>query len=250
MIFTVLGFIIVCISLISIREVIDLSLFTISDLHLSFGADKPMDIFHGWENHTDKLTANWNRVVGENDTVVLPGDLSWALKIQDTLPDFRYLDSLNGTKIIGKGNHDLWWSTRKKIEEFFDKNGIKSVKLLFNNSFFVDGVAVCGTRGWFYDAKDADKKVILREAGRLEASIKDALKYDCEPIVFLHYPPVYSDMVCEEIFDILKKYDIKRVYHGHIHGAGLNKSVGEFDGIKLKLVSSDCVDFTPVRVKK
>lgn len=227
-----------------------MSVYTISDLHLSFGADKPMDIFRGWENHTDRITANWNRLVKPEDTVILPGDLSWALKLEDTLNDFKYLESLNGTKIIGKGNHDLWWSTKKKIQDFFEKNEIKSVKLLFNNAFLVEDIAVCGTRGWFYDATQTDKKVILREVGRLEASIKAALETGGKPIVFLHYPPVYSDMVCQEIFDVLKKYEIKTVYHGHIHGAGLNKSVPEYDGISFKLVSCDCVDFTPICVKK
>ncbi len=227
-----------------------MSVYTISDLHLSFGADKPMDIFRGWANYTDRITANWNRLVKEDDTVILPGDLSWALKLEDTLADFKYLEGLPGTKIICKGNHDLWWSTKKKIEEFFKKNQIKSVKLLFNNAFLVENITVCGTRGWFYDASDTDKKVVFREAGRLETSIKEALKLGSEPIVFLHYPPVYSDMVCEEIFEILKKYDIKTVYHGHIHGAGLNKSVSEFGGISFKLVSCDCVDFTPQCVKK
>ncbi len=164
-----------------------------------------MDIFRGWANYTDRITANWNRLVKEDDTVILPGDLSWALKLEDTLADFKYLEGLPGTKIICKGNHDLWWSTKKKIEEFFKKNEIKSVKLLFNNAFLVENIAVCGTRGWFYDAADTDKKVVLREAGRLETSIKEALKLGSEPIVFLHYPPVYSDMVCEEIFEILKK---------------------------------------------
>ena len=227
-----------------------MSVYTISDLHLSFGADKPMDIFHGWENHTDRITANWNRLVKPEDTVILPGDLSWALKLEDTLDDFKYLETLNGTKIIGKGNHDLWWSTKKKIEEFFQKNEIKSVKLLFNNAFLVENIAVCGTRGWFYDAAETDKKVVLREAGRLETSIKAAIETGGNPTVFLHYPPVYSDMVCEEIFEVLKKYEIKTVYHGHIHGAGLNKSVAEYDGISFKLVSCDCVDFTPICIKK
>lgn len=227
-----------------------MSVYTISDLHLSFGSDKPMDIFRGWANYTDRITANWNRLIKENDTVILPGDLSWALKLDDTLADFKYLESLPGTKIIGKGNHDLWWSTKKKIEEFFQKNDIKTIKLLFNNAFSVENIAVCGTRGWFYDAAESDKKVIMREVGRLETSIKEALALGGEPIVFLHYPPVYSDMVCQEIFEVLKKYDIKTVYHGHIHGAGLNKSVSEYDGISFKLVSCDCIDFTPLCIKK
>lgn len=227
-----------------------MSVYAISDLHLSFGVNKPMDIFYGWENYIDKITANWNRLITEDDTVILPGDFSWGLKLEETLKDFIFLDNLKGNKIILKGNHDLWWSTVKKTEDFLSVNNIKSVKLLFNNAFSVDGVAVCGTRGWFYDAKEADRKVVLREAGRLEASIKNALLLDGEPIVFLHYPPVYSDMVCNEILDVLKKYNIKKVYHGHIHGAGFNKSVSEYEGISFKLVSCDCVNFTPVRVKK
>ncbi len=227
-----------------------MSIYTISDLHLSFGTNKPMDIFKGWENHHEKIKANWNRLVGVNDTVILPGDLSWALKLDETLNDFIFLEGLNGTKIIGKGNHDLWWSTRKKIEEFFEANNIKSVKLLFNNAFLVEDTAICGTRGWFYDCKEGDMKVLNREVGRLETSIKEGLKLSDDIVVFLHYPPVYGEYVCKEIIEILKKYNIKTVYHGHIHGSGLNHSVNEYDGIKFKLVSCDCIYFTPTLVKK
>lgn len=227
-----------------------MALYTISDLHLSFGADKPMDIFRGWENHTDRLISNWNRVVSENDTVVLPGDFSWGLKLSETLNDFKFLNRLNGHKIIGKGNHDLWWGTKKKIEEFFKENDIKNVDILFNNAFLVDGISVCGSRGWFFDSNESDNKVIKREAARLETSIKEGIALGGEPIVFIHYPPVYADLVCHEIFDVIKKYDIKRVYHGHIHGAGFNKSVPHYDGVDFKLVSCDCVDFTPIYVKK
>ncbi len=227
-----------------------LALYTISDLHLSFGTDKPMNIFKGWDNHTERLKANWNRVVGIHDTVVLPGDFSWGLKIDETLNDFKFLKELNGRKIIGKGNHDLWWGTKKKIEEFFKENDITDTEILFNNAYLVDGVAICGCRGWFYDSTEGDAKVVRREAGRLEASIKQAIQLGGEPIVFIHYPPVYADLVCNEIFDIIKKYDIKKVYHGHIHGAGFNKSVKYYDGVDFKLVSCDCVDFTPICVKK
>ena len=209
-----------------------------------------MDIFRGWENHTDRLAANWNRVVTDDDTVVLPGDFSWGLKIEETLKDFEFLSKLNGKKIILKGNHDLWWGTKKKILEFFKKNNIKNIEILFNNAFLVDGVSICGSRGWFIDSPESDKKILLREAARLETSIKAGIELGGEPIVFIHYPPVYGDFVCREIFDIIKKYDIKKVYHGHIHGAGLNKSVSNFEGVDFKLVSCDCVDFTPVFVKK
>ena len=227
-----------------------MALYSISDLHLSFSCDKPMDIFRGWENHTDRLAANWNRVVTDDDTVVLPGDFSWGLKLNETLKDFEFLSKLNGKKIILKGNHDLWWGTKKKILEFFEQNNIKNIEILFNNAFLVDGVSVCGSRGWFIDSGESDKKILLREAARLETSIKAGIELGGEPIVFIHYPPVYGDFVCREIFDIIKKYDIKKVYHGHIHGAGLNKSVAHFEGVDFKLVSCDCVDFTPVFVKK
>lgn len=226
-----------------------MSVYTISDLHLSFSADKPMNVFRGWENHIERLTANWKRLVKDEDTVVLVGDFSWALKLEDTLEDFKYIESLPGTKIIVKGNHDLWWSTKKKLEEFFAKNEIKSVKILFNNAFLVENIAICGTRGWFYDCKETDNKIILREAGRLEVSIKSALELGGTPVVFLHYPPVYADYKCGEIIEVLEKYNIKKVYHGHIHGAGFNNAVNEYGDMHLKLVSCDCIDFTPIPVK-
>ncbi len=222
-----------------------MSIYAISDLHLSFGSDKPMNIFRGWDNHTDRLKANWNRLVKPEDTVILPGDFSWGLKIEETLPDFKFLEKLNGKKIILKGNHDLWWSTVKKLNQFLEKNEIKTVSVLFNNTITAEGFAVAGTRGWFYDDK-ADKKIIAREVGRLEKSITEAEKTGLPILVFLHYPPVYNGEICEEIFDVIKKHNIKTVYHGHIHGPGLNNATKEFDGVSFKLISCDCVDFTPV----
>ncbi len=225
-----------------------MAVYTISDLHLSFSCNKPMSIFKGWENHTQRIAANWRRLVTDDDTVVLPGDFSWGLKIDETIEDFKYLESLPGQKIILKGNHDLWWGTKKKITEFFEQNGIKTVNVLYNNAYFVDGIAICGTRGWFYDCAQGDDKIIMREAGRLETSLSAAAGFKVTPTVFLHYPPVYKDYVCGEIIDVLKRYNIKKVYHGHIHGAGLNNAVSEYDGISFKLVSCDCIGFTPVRV--
>ncbi len=224
-----------------------MSIFGISDLHLSFGADKPMDIFRGWDNHTERLYANWNRLVTEKDTVVMPGDLSWALKLADTEKDFLFLKKLNGKKIILKGNHDLWWSTAKKINAFFKEKNITDTEILFNNTIVSEGYAIAGTRGWFYD-NSGSQKVLLREAGRLETSLKAASQTGLPILVFLHYPPVYGDYVCNEILDVLKKYDIKNVYHGHIHGAGFNNAVKEYDGIKFHLISCDCTQFTPLKI--
>ena len=224
-----------------------MSIYGISDLHLSFGTDKPMDIFRGWNNHTEKLFANWNRLVNDEDTVILPGDLSWALKLEETKKDFEFLKTLKGKKILIKGNHDLWWSTAKKIHTFFENENITDCEILFNSSVVVDGYAIAGTRGWFYD-NSGSQKVLLREAGRLETSIKSALSSGLPVLVFLHYPPVYGDYACREILEVLKKYNIKDVYHGHIHGAGFNKAVKEFEGINFHLISCDCTDFTPIRI--
>ncbi|MBQ6847327.1 MAG: metallophosphoesterase [Clostridia bacterium] len=224
-----------------------MSIFAISDLHLSFGANKPMDIFRGWDNHTERLLANWNRLVGLNDTVVIPGDLSWSLKLEDTEKDFEFLKKLNGKKILLKGNHDLWWSTATKIQKFFAEKEITDTEIIFNNTVITEGYAIAGTRGWFYDSSGS-QKVLLREAGRLEASIKAALDTGHQILVFLHYPPVYGEYVCREILDILKKYNINEVYHGHIHGSGFNQAVNEFEGIKFHLISCDCIDFTPFKI--
>ena len=207
-----------------------------------------MDIFRGWENHEEKINNNWCRIVKETDTVILPGDLSWGLKIEETKADFAFLNNLPGKKILLKGNHDLWWGTAKKMREFLAENNFSKIDFVFNNCIVAENFAVCGTRGWFFDGGE-DKKVLLREAGRLEMSIKEALKTGLEPLVFLHYPPVFGGQVCEEIFSVLKKYDIKKVYYGHVHGAGKAGIVNEYDGIMLKLVSCDSIDFTPFCIK-
>ena len=224
-----------------------MSIFGISDLHLSFGSDKPMDIFPGWNNHTDRIRANWKRLITENDTVVLPGDLSWALKLEDTKKDFEFLKSLPGKKILLKGNHDLWWNTRKKIHEFFAKADINDVEIVYNNCVVSQGYAVAGTRGWFYD-DPSNKKVLLREAGRLNTSLSEAEKTGLPILTFLHYPPVYGDYNCPEILDILKKHNIHKVFYGHIHGAGFHKAVAKFENIEFKLLSCDCLDFTPLLI--
>ncbi len=225
-----------------------MALFTISDLHLSLSEDKPMDVFYGWDNYVDRIKANWLRTVGENDTVVIPGDISWALKMEDSLNDLKFIDSLPGKKVILKGNHDLWWATMTKLNLFFQTNLIKTITPLFNSCVTAEGYAICGSRGWMCDNSEQNKKIILREAGRLEMSLKSAKDSGLQPIVFLHYPPVYADVCCEEITDVLKKYGITNVFHGHIHGSGLHRAVKEYDGITYKLVSCDCIEFTPYKI--
>ena len=203
-----------------------MSLFAIADTHLSLGADKPMDIFGGWQDYVQRLETNWRKLVTDNDTVVIAGDISWAMKLEDALEDFRFLDSLPGQKLIFKGNHDYWWSTMKKMETWLSDNGLDSIKILHNSSVKVGSYAVCGSRGWFFDAEnDPDNKILLREAGRVRRSIESAKETGAEPIVFLHYPPLTTAMVCNEIVDVLREENIKRCYYGHLHGGSLSVTV-------------------------
>ena len=225
-----------------------MSVFTISDLHLSLGTNKPMEVF-GWDNYVKRIESNWKRLVKNEDTVVIPGDFSWALKLEESLEDFKFLNSLPGKKLLLKGNHDLWWSTVKKVNEFFVKNNIDTVELVFNNAVAVEDFAVCGTRGWLFSGAEDDKKIIDREAGRLRRSLEEAVKTGREPLVFTHYPVAYGEERCDELINVLKEFDIKTVYYGHIHGNGFNNAIPEFDGIKLKLVSSDCINFVPYLIK-
>ncbi len=228
-------------------------LYTIGDLHLSLGCDKPMDIFKGWTNYLERLEANWNSIITDEDTVVLLGDHSWALKLEDAYKDLEFIHSrLNGKKILVKGNHDLWWSTMNKLNNYIRSNGFTSISFLFNNAFLVDGIAVCGTRGWIREnGEQPDLKVLNREAGRLEMSLKEAVKLGGEPVAFIHYPPVYRAEENVYITDVLQKYGVKRCYYAHLHGGSIKGALnGVHNGIEYTLVSADGVDFTPVKINR
>jgi len=226
-----------------------MSLFAISDLHLSFGTDKPMDIFKGWENYIDKIKTNWRKVVSDNDTVVIAGDVSWAMSLETLLPDFEFINNLPGRKLIIKGNHDFWWNTMNKMNKFLDENNLNTIKIIHNNAELFDNYAVCGTRGWFCDAED-NKKILLREVGRLETSIKKAEEASKEPLVFLHYPPICNGYCCEEIMNVLKEHNVKNCYFGHLHGRAADTAFeGEYDGIIFRLISCDHTHFAPVIVR-
>ena len=234
-------------------KAIPMSLYVIADTHLSFGTDKPMDIFRGWAEHTDRLSSQWQNLVEENDTVVIPGDISWAMDIKDAYKDFEFLNSLPGTKLIGKGNHDYWWCTMRKMEQFLAEKHFDSLHFLFNNAYLSDGVSVCGTRGWFFDAAGADseenEKVILREAGRLRRSLEEGVRLGGELTAFMHYPVVTDEGMCEPLFSVLKEYGVKRCYFGHIHGDRSGR-YNDFtvDGIRFSLISADNLAFCPKKV--
>lgn len=229
-----------------------MSLFAIADLHLSLGTDKPMDVFEGWENYTSRLRKNWSAAVREGDTVVVAGDISWAMKLEDSASDFRFIHTLPGRKLILKGNHDYWWSTKKKIEDFFSENGFDDLEIVHNCAVPAGDVAVCGTRGWLYNAEtEQDRKIVSREVGRLNASLEDAKRKGLSPIVFLHYPPVYDGMECREILEVLLRNGIRDCYFGHIHGSIAAKRApdGEYRGIRMHLISCDYLKFMPILVK-
>ncbi|HEX3016507.1 MAG TPA: metallophosphoesterase [Caproicibacter sp.] len=229
-----------------------MSLFAIADLHLSLGTDKPMDVFEGWKDYVPRLKKNWIAAVGDEDTVVIAGDISWAMKLENAVQDFQFIDSLPGRKLILKGNHDYWWSTKKKIEEFLQTNHFSSIEIIHNNAAVVGDVAVCGTRGWLYDAESAeDKKIVSREVGRLNTSLDEAEKTGKKPIVFLHYPPVYDVMECREIMDVLVNRGVSECYFGHIHGIAAAKRTpaGEYRGVGMHLISCDYLGFMPFLVK-
>ena len=144
-----------------------MSLFAIADLHLSIGEDKPMDIFAGWNDYVSRLKDNWLKIVDKDDTVVISGDISWAMRLEETYEDFKFIDNLPGKKIFLKGNHDYWWGTKSKIEKFLADNNLKTISILFNNSFVCDDYAICGTRGWFLEnTGEKDIKILNREVGR------------------------------------------------------------------------------------
>lgn len=227
-----------------------MSLFAIADTHLSLGTDKPMDDFPGWSDYTYRLEKNWNRVVGADDYTVIAGDISWAVNFDELYNDFDFINSLNGKKIIIKGNHDFWWNTVTKMNKFVNDNGFDTISFLFNDAYDFDGFSVCGSRGWFFDSEEEnDEKVLNREIMRIERSL-NASKCE-EKIVFLHYPPITSNQSCEKILELLNKYGIKKCYYGHLHGAAAKFSVNETVGsTDFKLISADRLGFVPYLVKK
>lgn len=226
-----------------------MALFAIGDLHLPLGIDKPMNKFgRQWDNYVERIHEQWQAVVAKDDTVVIPGDFSWATYIEQAERDFEYLECLNGRKIIVKGNHDYWWSTMSKMNSYLEDHGFKSISFLQNNSFTADDISICGTRGWIYPASDgfseSDLKYHEREVARLELSLKSAQTDNI--YVFTHYPPM--SRACEEntFTDMMKKYNVKKCIYGHLHSnTHCNRIADEVDGIEYVLVSSDYLRFLP-----
>ena len=232
-----------------------MSLFVIGDTHLSFGTAKPMDIFAGWENYTQLLHDAWLREISPEDTVVLAGDISWGMNLSEALPDLRWLNDLPGKeKIILKGNHDYWWSTMKKMQDFFTENELDTLRILHNNCYAYGEFGICGTRGWVNMEPDSvsadDAKVSAREAQRLKVSLNAAEQQGLKPIVFLHYPPLYGASCNYAMLEVLWNHPVSDCWYGHIHGMSQHKYAinGVRNGISYHLISGDYVQFIPQKV--
>ena len=235
-----------------------MAIYTIGDLHLSFNENKPMSIFgENWEGYEEKVKENWTKLVKEEDMVVLPGDFSWSMYLKDTYKDFEYLNNLPGKKLLLKGNHDYWWSTVNSMRNYIKENHFKNIDFIYNNAYEFENIIIVGTRGWAFGEDAESKRMIQREMARLELSIKNGIENygeNKEIIAFLHYPPIINQNIqnneMNEFIRILKKYDIKKCYYGHLHGTAIKEAVeGEHFGIVFKLVSADAIQFNLVKVK-
>lgn len=237
-----------------------MAIYLIGDLHLSLGSgEKPMDVFgSNWENHSKKIKENWLQQVKEEDTVILAGDFSWEMNLKDTYEDFSFIHGLPGKKILLKGNHDYWWTTITSMRNFLKQNKMDKIDFLYNNSYKIDNKIIVGTRGWNLNDIDDQKKMIIREARRLELSIEEGLskkEEQEEMICIMHYPPITKNVMKNEytydseFLDVMKKYSIKTCYYAHLHGASHNDAIeGEIEGIEFKLISADYLDFRLVEV--
>ena len=234
-----------------------MSIYVIGDLHLSFAVDKPMDIFgNNWENHAEKIKDNWIGKVKPDDTVILPGDFSWATYLEESKADFEFLNSLPGKKIMSKGNHDYWWTTLTKMREFLKENNFDNIDFLFNNSYCIENKIITGTRGWINSWKSEENyKILKRENDRLILSIEDGIKKygdNYEIIKFIHYQTFYKENEIPKEIDFintLKIYDIKKCYYAHLHGESHKDAFeGSNDGIDYKLVSSDYLKFDLLKI--
>ena len=227
-----------------------MALYTIGDLHLSLNSDKSMDVFGpGWANYVARIREGFSTLT-EADTTVLCGDLSWGMSLEESLEDLKFIHALPGRKILLKGNHDYWWNTARKMENFFKENGLDSLEILHNNCKYYGDIALCGTRGWFYELDSEgthNGKMMAREVCRLEASLQAA--GEAEKLCFLHYPPLYTGYRCPEILALLQKYGVKRCFYGHLHGASHKRRIeGDCGGTDFALVAADYLGFTPLKI--
>lgn len=230
-----------------------MAIYTIADLHLSFNANKPMNVFgQNWQNYEKKIKKDWLSKVKQEDIVILPGDFSWAMYLNETEKDFEFINNLPGKKILLKGNHDYWWTTVTSMRKYLKEKNFENIDFLYNNSYEFEYKIIAGTRGWILSEEQEDIRLTKREVARLELSIKSGIEQfgdNKEIIVFMHYPPVTKNYMNTEYIELMKKYNIKRCFYGHLHANSIQDAVeGNVQGIELKLVSSDGLDFKLLRI--
>ncbi len=231
------------------------------DTHLSLGVPgKTMEVFNGWENYQEKISENWKRLVKPEDSIVLAGDISWGMSLEQAKPDFAFLHQLPGKKIILKGNHDYWWTSMKKMTDFFRKNQFDSLSVLHNNCYAYQTVAVCGTRGWVNIPNDTalnkeseqdHAKILAREQQRLRSSLQAAadLYPNLTPVVFLHYPPIYWGNKNQLLLETMQEFHVKDCYYGHLHGMTHARALKGYEqGICYHLISGDYLQFVPEKI--
>ncbi len=224
-----------------------MALYAMGDLHLSLTADKSMEVFGpAWERYTERIAESLGRL-DAGDVLVLAGDTSWGMTLEEAEADFRFLDRFPCQKYLVKGNHDYWWTTAAKLHRFFDEKGIRTLEMLHNGCVFYGEFAVCGTRGWFLEEDAHNIKVLNREVGRLETSLKAA--GDRPALCFLHYPPLYQGYECPEILETLEKYRVRLCCYGHLHGYAIRRRwEGKRDGTDFSLISADHLGFVPKKI--
>ena len=225
-----------------------MSIYAISDLHLSFGTEKPMDKFGKvWEDYEERMKYNWNKVVKENDLVLVPGDVSWATYLSEAVEDFKFIDGLNGEKLISKGNHDYWWETLTKLNKFLEKNSYTTIRFMHNTVFEYNEYVICAAKGF---DNTCEAKIVNRETERICLSLNKAKKTNKKIILMLHYPPFDKEgRFHQNLYEILNSYEPSFCIYGHLHGKGRVKAIqGLIGNTEYKLVSCDCIDFKPVKI--
>lgn len=219
-------------------------IYAIGDLHLDHTKEKSMDIFgENWIDHEEQIFENWKENVKEEDIVLLPGDISWALKPEEVYNDLKRIDDMPGKKIMIKGNHDYWWQSLKKLKDM----DFKTIDFIQNDACEFNNIGIYGTRGWNPRDTDGfteqDEKIFLRELNRLELSLKSLEKKE-KKIVMLHYPPFNINSSSNEFVDIMNEYDVDICLYGHLHADGHKYIIeGNIRDIEFYCVSSDYINF-------
>lgn len=229
-----------------------MAIFAIGDLHLPGHEQKPMNVFGShWDRHFETISEHWRRMITEEDLVLIPGDISWAMQLKDAMDDLRAIAALPGKKLLLRGNHDYWWSSLSKIREALPEG----MQVIQNDALLFQGHAICGTRGWTFPTpqqplNEQDEKVYRRELMRLRMSLDQAQRLPAvDIIVMLHYPPLYADGIGTAFTEILEEYGVRHVVYGHLHGAGIKIGfTGTRGGIEYHLTSCDALGFQPVRI--